>query len=219
MIRLVNLSKVYWVDGQRHVVLDRLNVTFPRGRSVALLGRNGAGKSTTLQIIAGTIAPTSGRVEIEGTISFPVGFAGSFHNDLTGAQNTRFVARIYGVDSDALCDFARDFAELGDHFHAPLRTYSSGMRSRLAFGISMGIRFDTYLIDEITAAGDEGFRHRSAAILRERLKGAGTVMVTHAMDQVRTLCDAVCVLNRGALHWYDDVDAGIAAHRALFATG
>jgi capsular polysaccharide transport system ATP-binding protein len=219
MIELLNLCKSFPTPSGPKIVADNISAVFPRKRAVALLGRNGAGKSTLLQIIAGNIAPDRGEVRISGQVSYPVGFAGSFHRDLTGAQNTRFVARIYGVDSDALCDFARDFAELGDHFHAPLRTYSSGMRSRLAFGISMGIRFDTYLIDEITAAGDEGFRHRSAAILRERLKGAGTVMVTHAMDQVRTLCDAVCVLNRGALHWYDDVDAGIAAHRALFATG
>ncbi|MFX4296231.1 ABC transporter ATP-binding protein [Sulfitobacter sp. DFL-23] len=125
-------------------------------RRVTLLGRNGAGKSSLLRMVAGTMEPTSGRIVSNGTISWPVGFAGSFHNELTGAQNVRFVARIYGVDTGDLVDFVQGFAEVGQHFHLPLKSYSSGMKSRLAFGTSMGIAFDTYLIDEVTAVGDAG---------------------------------------------------------------
>ena len=137
MIRLENLTKIYYTDGRRKLVADRLNAVFPTGASVGLLGRNGAGKSTLLRMIAGTALPSSGRIVSDGTISWPVGFAGSFHPDLTGAQNVRFVARIYGVDTDALVDYVGDFAELGDSYHALFGTYSSGMRSRLAMGAGL----------------------------------------------------------------------------------
>ena len=133
MIRLENLSKVFVMDGKRKVIADRIDVTFPSGLSVALLGRNGSGKSTLLNMIAGSVDPTEGHIVSTGSISWPVGFAGSFHPDLTGAQNTRFIARIYSVDGDELCDFVEDFAGLGVHFRLPFRTYSAGMRSRLAF--------------------------------------------------------------------------------------
>ncbi|MES2665080.1 MAG: ABC transporter ATP-binding protein [Pseudomonadota bacterium] len=212
MIRLVNLSKSYFTNGVRKTVLQNVNLTFPTGRSVALLGRNGAGKSTLLRMISGTLAPTGGRIEVTGSISWPVGFMGSFHPDLTGAQNTRFVARVYGVDSDELCDFASDFAQLGRQFHAPFRTYSTGMRSRLAFGVSMGISFDTYLVDEVTAAGDASFRERSTSLFRQRMAQAGAVMVSHSMSQVRELCNAACVLDQGSILWFEDVEEAIAHH-------
>lgn len=118
MIRLENLTKIYYTEGRRKLVADRMNAVFPTGASVGLLGRNGAGKSTLLRMIAGTALPTSGRIVSDGTISWPVGFSGSFHPDLTGAQNVRFVARIYGVDTDALVDYVDDFAELGASYHA-----------------------------------------------------------------------------------------------------
>lgn len=212
MIRLENLTKIYRLDGQTKVVADNINTVFPTGVSVALLGRNGAGKSTLLKIIAGNLDPTSGRIVSTGSISWPVGFAGSFHPDLTGQQNVRFVGRIYGVDTDELSDFVEDFAELGVHFRLPFRTYSSGMRSRLAFGVSMGISFDTYLVDEVTAVGDAAFRTRSAEVFRARMKTAGSIFVTHAAGQARELCQAAAVLENGKLYYYDDMDAGIAHH-------
>jgi len=217
MIRLENLTKIFALEGRRKVVADNINVVFPSGRSVALLGRNGAGKSTLLQMIAGTQDPSAGRIVSTGTISWPVGFAGSFHPDLSGVQNTRFIARIYGVDSDQLVGFVEDFAGLGVHFHLPLRTYSSGMRSRLAFGVSMGIGFDTYLVDEVTAVGDSAFRARSSEIFLDRMKRSGAVVVSHAMEQVRELCDAAAVLEDGKLIYYDDVIEGIAHHNRNMA--
>jgi capsular polysaccharide transport system ATP-binding protein len=132
--------------------------------------------------------------------------------DLTGAQNTRFVARVYGVDTDELLDFVEDFASLGAHFHMPVRSYSSGMRSRLAFGISMGIRFGIYLIDEVTSVGDAAFRRKSAAILRARMEHSGAIIVTHSFAEVRNLCDIGAVLEEGKLYMYDRVGDAIAHH-------
>ena len=212
MIRFENLTKIFTLEGRRKTVADNICATFPTGKAVALLGRNGAGKSTLLQMIAGTVEPTRGRIVSTGTISWPVGFSGSFHADMSGLQNTRFVARIYGADSDELAAFVEEFAELGPHFHLPVRTYSSGMRSRLAFGVSMGIRFDTYLVDEVTAVGDAAFRSRSDRIFRDRMREAGAVMVSHSMQQVRQTCTAGAVLENGHLTYYDNVEEAIAHH-------
>ncbi len=212
MIRLENLTKIFVFDGRRKVVADNISVDFPTGAAVGLLGRNGAGKSTLMQMIAGNMDPTSGRILSTGTISYPVGFAGSFHPELTGAQNTRFVARIYGIDTWELVDFVEDFAELGHHFHQPFRTYSAGMRSRLSFGVSMGIPFDTYLVDEVTSVGDAAFREKSSAVFSARMRDAGALFVSHSPIMVRQLCDMGAVLENGRLTLYDDVDEAIAQH-------
>lgn len=212
MIELRNLTKIYTLRGSRKVIADQVNLVFPSCVSVALLGRNGAGKSTLLQIIAGTADPTSGCILSDGTISFPVGFSGSFHPDLTGAQNTRFVARIYGVDSDALVAYVEEFAEVGGHFRLPFRTYSSGMRSRLAFGVSMGLRFDTYLIDEITAVGDASFKRKSHDVFADRMGQAGSLFVSHSTGLLREMCTAGAVLEGGRLSYFSDINDAIAKH-------
>jgi capsular polysaccharide transport system ATP-binding protein len=215
MIRLVNLTKTYRMSGVEKTVVRNASMTFPARTSVGLLGRNGAGKSTLLKMIAGTQHPTSGRIEVTGSVSWPVGYSGSFHSDLSGAQNCRYVARIYGVDSEALIEFTREFADLGSHFHLPLRTYSSGMRSRLAFGVSMGIPFDTYLVDEVTAVGDAAFRKRSNEVFRQRMAESGAIVVNHSMSVIRELCSAVVVLDDGNLTYFEDVDEGIRRHQAM----
>ncbi len=212
MIILDSLTKIFPLRGGSKVVIRNANATFPTGRSVALLGRNGAGKSTLLKIIAGTIRPTSGQVLSTGSISYPVGFAGSFHQDLTGAQNTRFVARLYGIDTEALLEFVRDFAELGQHFHMPLRTYSSGMRSRLSFGVSMGIPFETYLVDEVTSVGDGAFKSKSIEVFDDRRKNAGAIVVSHSPQMVKRICDSGAVLENGRLHFYEDLDEALERH-------
>ena len=212
MIRLENLSKSFLFRGQRKVVADNLNITFPSGVSVGLLGRNGAGKSTLLRMIAGSMEADSGRIHTRGAISWPVGLAGGFHNDLSGAQNVRFIARVYGVDTDELLDFVADFADLGIHFHQPVRTYSSGMRARLGFGVSMGIRFDTYLVDEVISVGDEVFKKKSTALFKERMANAGAIVVTHSPPMMRQMCEAGMVLVNGRLYYFDDVGEAIAFH-------
>lgn len=217
MIEFLGLTKEIRLQGARQVVLAPTTMRLPARRAIALLGRNGAGKSTLLRMIAGTADPTAGQVRVTGSVSWPVGFAGSFHPDLTGAQNARFVARIYGADTDALVDFVADFADLGPHLHEPFRSYSSGMRARLAFGVSMGIRFDTYLIDEVTAVGDATFREKSAAVLKERMTGSGAIVVSHSLGMLRDLCDCGLVLEAGRLSYFDDIGAAIARHQADMA--
>ena len=215
MIQLVDLTKIYYARGRRSVVANRVNATFPTGASVGLLGRNGAGKSTLLRIIAGTALPTSGRIVSDGTISWPVGFSGSFHPDLTGAQNVRFIARIYGVDTDELVDYVDDFASLGESYHMPFGTYSSGMRSRLAMGCSMGIRFDTYLVDEVTSVGDAEFRDKAQRVFNDRLQGGSAIVVSHSMPMIRRLCNMGAVLEAGQMTVFDDIEDAISYHEYM----
>lgn len=212
MIRFENLTKSFWLQGERKIVIDNLNLTLPTGKSLALLGRNGAGKSTLLEIIAGTMRPDHGRVISDGSISWPVGLGASFHKDLSGAENVRFIARIYGVDTDDLVAFVESFAELGKFYYMPMRSYSSGMKSRLTFGASMGIRFDTYLVDEVTAVGDAQFKRRSRKLFADRMQQSSAIMVNHSMGQVRKFCNAGLVLERGKMHYFDDLEEAIALH-------
>jgi capsular polysaccharide transport system ATP-binding protein len=219
MIQLQNVTKTFRTGNTRKIVANNITATFPTGKIVGLLGRNGTGKSTLMDMIGGSMNPDSGRIITKGTVSWPVGFAGSFHRDMSAAQNTRFIARVYGVDTDELLDFVADFAELGAHFHEPIRYYSAGMRARLAFGVSIGIPFDTYLVDEVTAVGDAGFRRKSRLVFMDRMERAGAIMVTHAMGQIRQMCNAGAVLQDGTLTYYDDVEEAIEAHHVNMGTG
>jgi len=160
-------------------------------------------------MIAGTMLPTSGKIFSDGTVSWPVGFAGSFHNELTGAQNVRFVARIYGVNTHALSDYVEDFSELGSSYYKPFGTYSSGMRSRLAMGTSMGIDFDTYLVDEVTSVGDAAFKEKSQAIFLDRMKNSSSIVVSHSMAFVRRTCTLGAVLHEGDLKFFDNINDAI----------
>ncbi len=217
MIRFENLTKSFWVNGKRKIVINNLNLTLPTGRSLALLGRNGAGKSTLLEIIAGIQRPDHGRVVTDGSMSWPVGLGSSFHKDLSGVENVRFIARVYGVDTDDLVAFVQEFAELGPAFYMPMRTYSSGMKSRLTFGASMGIKFDTYLVDEVTAVGDKSFKDKSRAVFADRMKTSSAIMVNHSMSQVREFCDAGVVLEKGRATYFDDLEEAISLHQAMLS--
>ncbi|TRD22419.1 ABC transporter ATP-binding protein [Palleronia caenipelagi] len=212
MIELRNLWKSFGTGKSRTTVARGISLRFPERECVALLGRNGAGKSSLMRMIAGTLSPDEGEIRLSGTVSWPVGFSGSFHRDMTGLQNVRFVARLYGVDSAALIAFTKSFAELGGHFYKPIRTYSAGMRSRLAFGVSMGIHFDTYLIDEVTSVGDANFREKSTAVLRHRLTQSGAILVSHSTGIIRDLCTSGAVLENGRLTYYQDIEDALAAH-------
>jgi capsular polysaccharide transport system ATP-binding protein len=217
MLELRNLTKIFSVDGVRKTVFEDINLVVPQNVSVGLLGQNGAGKSTLLKILAGNMEATRGEVLCDGTISWPVGFAGSFHKDLTGSQNVKFVARIYGVDTDEMSWFVEQFADLGQHYHLPVRSYSSGMKSRLAFGVSMAVPFDYYLVDEATATGDAAFRAKSSAVFLDRMRNAGSFVVSHQMNTIRELCNVGMVLENGRVTYYEDLEEAIEHHEASMA--
>lgn len=213
MIRFNNVSKAYRLQGGGvRRILENVNITIPRGRSLGLLGRNGAGKSTVLRMIAGTILPDGGEIARGGTVSWPLGFAGSFAGLLSGAQNVRFVARIYGCDPDELIAYVEEFSELGEFLYMPVASYSSGMRARLAFGVSMGVAFDYYLVDEVTAVGDTNFKKKCRAVFKHRLSSSDVIMVSHSTRTLRSYCQAGVVLEDGSLTYYEDIEDAIEAH-------
>jgi capsular polysaccharide transport system ATP-binding protein len=211
MIRLQNVAKSYRLREGRKVVLRNITATFPR-TNVAILGANGAGKSTLLRLIAGTEPPDSGDILRQGRISWPLGFSGSFNGTMSGAENVRFVARIYGEDTERVLDFVEAFSELGEFFRMPVSSYSSGMRARLAFGVSMAVAFDYYLVDEITAVGDDKFRQKCLSTFKEKLADSGIIMISHSKATLKQYCRMGAVLHQGELTLFDDLNEAIALH-------
>lgn len=199
----------------RHYLFKNLDFVIEDKQSVGLLGRNGAGKSTLLRIICGLDEPDSGEVITNSTISWPVGVAGGFQGSLTGRQNVRFVCRLYssGKYVDEKIRFVEEFADLGNYFDMPVKSYSSGMRSRLTFGLSLAFDFDYYMLDEVSAVGDAAFRKRSEEILNARRKQAGFLMVSHNLDEIARNCDiGIVLMNQNALI-FDDVKEAIEVYK------
>lgn len=205
MIELKDVTKTYRTHAGDHVVLDRVDAVFPPRVSVGVVGKNGAGKSTLLRILGGAEQPDAGRIVRHGRVSWPIGFSGGFHGSLTGEENCRFVARIYGADMDDAVEFARGFAEIGNYFHEPVRTYSSGMRARLAFGLSMALDFDTYLVDEVTAVGDRAFQEKCKLAFAERRERSSVIIVSHQLNTIKEYCSKFALLRRGKLTIFDDI--------------
>ncbi len=215
MIELQNVTKSYHLKGVHKTILDDLSFTFPQSRNVAIMGQNGAGKSTLMRLIAGVEYPDSGRIYRATSVSWPLGFAGGFNGSMTGLENARFVARIYNQDTEAVIDYVKGFAELGHSLNLPIKTYSSGMKARLAFGISMAIDFRVYLIDEITAVGDEQFKIKSQQVFSEKLKNSQIIMISHSETAIRSYCDCGLLLAPDGVYYYDDVNTLIADYKML----
>jgi len=216
MIELRQLTKSYRTPHGRRYVFRDLNFTFPAGVSIGLIGPNGAGKSTLMRLIGHIDSPDSGEVVTDKRISWPVGLSGGLQGSLTGRDNTEFVCRLYGAHGAAMRQvvaFVRDFAGIGDYFDLPIKSYSSGMRSRLAFGLSMAFDFDYYLIDEVMAVGDAQFRSKSEAVFRERFATSNLILVSHNMQDIKRLCQVVVLVQDGGATLYEDVEAGIAAYQ------
>lgn len=208
MIKLENVSKAYPVKGGKRWVLDDINFSLNKGEKIGILGRNGAGKSTLVRLLGGVEKPTKGRIIRDMTISWPIAFSGAFQGSLTGADNVRFVCRVYGVDYKRAMQTVEEFAELGRYLHEPIKVYSSGMRARLAFGISLAIEFDCYLIDEVIAVGDARFQEKCRYELFEKRKDRSVILVSHEVHNIRENCNLISVLSNGKLTQFDDVDKG-----------
>ena len=217
MIALDGVSKSYRTPGGRRVVLDNVTVAFPAGHNFGILGANGSGKSTLLRLLAGTELPDRGVIRREARVSFPLGFGGTFHGALTGRENVRFIARVYGAAVRAVTRYVDEFAELGAYFDMPVNTYSAGMRARLAFAACLAVEFEVYLIDEVTEIGDERFRRKCAAAFRERLARSDIILVTHNRHTIRQYCDRGAVLASGALTLCDDATSALDRYRHVLA--
>ncbi len=205
MITVDNVFKAYATNKGPHVVLDHVSFEIPPRDNVGILGVNGAGKSTLLRIMSGVEMPDAGRVERKGRISWPIGFSGGFNGSLSGEENCRFVARIYGEDVDRVVGFTHEFSELKDYFYMPIKTYSSGMKSRLAFGLSMAVDFDLYLVDEVTAVGDAAFQKKCKDAFAERRERSGLIMVSHQPATIKSFCQRAAILRKGRLTMYETV--------------
>lgn len=216
MIKIENLTKSYRTPTGRHYVFKDLNIEIPSGKSVAFIGRNGAGKSTLLRMIGGIDRPDSGKIITNKTISWPVGLAGGFQGSLTGRENVKFVARLYAKQEELKekIEFVEEFAELGKYFDMPTKTYSSGMRSRLGFGLSMAFKFDYYIVDEVTAVGDARFKEKCAQLFKERHKESSFLMVSHSLNSLKEFCDVAIVFkNSYIIGYYENVQSGIDEYK------
>jgi capsular polysaccharide transport system ATP-binding protein len=215
MIRLENITKSYKTSSGRHYVFKDVNVEIPSGKSIGLIGRNGAGKSTLMNIIGGIDRPDRGRVVTNKRISWPVGLSNGFQGSMTGRDNVKFVARLY-ADKHELNEkvqFVADFCDLGRFFDMPIRSYSTGMRGRLGFGLSLAFDFDYYLIDEVTAVGDAVFAKKSAALMDERRAVSQFIFVSHGLEEVRRVCDVGLLIGGGQVSYYPDVEEAIEVYK------
>jgi ABC-type polysaccharide/polyol phosphate transport system ATPase subunit len=212
MITVDRVFKAYPTRSGNRTVLNDISFTLARGEKMGILGRNGAGKSTLVRLVSGAERPTSGVVTQSMSVSWPLAFGGAFQGSLTGLDNIRFISRIYRQDYHQNIDFVANFTELGIYLREPVRSYSQGMRARLAFAISMIIEFDCYLIDEITAVGDARFHERCEAELFQKRSDRAMLIISHDVAYIQRHCQRFGVLNDGKLLFYDDFDQAYNAH-------
>ena len=217
MFELRNVTKSYLTPKGGRYVFRNLSLAIPPGKNIGLIGRNGAGKSTLMRLLGGADVPDSGTIVTDRSISWPVGLAGGFQGSMSGRDNIKFVCRVYGAEGEAMREkirYVQEFAEIGTWIDEPIKTYSSGMRSRVAFGLSMAFDFDYYLIDEVMSVGDAQFKRKCRKVFRQKLKTSNIVLVSHSMSEISKLCDIVLFVKDGDIEIYEDVMEGIKAYSA-----
>ena len=215
MIICKNITKIYSHGGKQRRVLDGVNLSINRGDRVGLLGRNGAGKSTLIKLIGGVEMPSSGVIIRNMSVSWPLGFAGGFQGSLTGLDNARFIARIYQREYANIRRFVEDFTELGKQLKMPVKTYSSGMRARLAFALSLAIEFDCYLIDEIILVGDQNFQRKCHAEMFNKRQERAMVIASHSPDFIKDSCNKAIIIDGGVADLYEDVNLAVERYSQL----
>jgi capsular polysaccharide transport system ATP-binding protein len=219
MIRLTNVCKDYDTKAGPRRILNDISLTIYPGERVGILGNNGAGKSTLVRLISGAEPPTSGTIERNMSVSWPLAFTGGFHGSLTGADNVRFICRIYGVDFEPRFEFVEDFSQLGIYLNEPVSTYSSGMRARLAFAISMSIDFDCYLIDEVMAVGDESFRERCKHELFVKRRDKAMLIVSHSHRYLKDTCERYLLFRDGRVEEFEDFNEVYFLYKQILGEG
>lgn len=215
MLALQSVTKSFPAGDSRKFVLQDCSFQLGAAQRLAIIGPNGSGKTTLIRVLAGSEPIDSGIIHRTGRVSFPVGFRGTFSPELSGAENVRFLARIYGMDEDQMLDWVQDFCEIGDYFHMPVRTYSAGMFGRIAFAASFAVDFDFYLVDEVVETGDRRFRDKCAAAFNARLQTASLILISQNMRTIRAFCESGAVLYNGKLTFYDDLDDAIEHYERL----
>lgn len=219
MIRLTDVTKDYPSNHGVRRILHDINLTINPGERIGILGRNGAGKSTLIRLISGAEPPTSGKIERNMSVSWPLAFSGGFQGGLTGADNVRFICRIYGVDYHSRFKFVEEFSELGTYLHEPVSTYSSGMKARLAFAISMTVEFDCYLIDEVLAVGDQRFRDRCQVELFEKRRDKAMLIVSHSHRYLKGTCNRFLLFRDGTIEEHSEFEEVYFQYKQLIGEG
>lgn len=212
MIIVKNVGKQYSTRKGYKTVLNNINFSLHRGEKIGILGRNGAGKSTLIKLLSEIEKPTTGSIIRNMSISWPLAFSGAFQGSLTGMDNLRFICRIYGCNIEKMKEYVENFAELGDYLYEPIKKYSSGMKARLAFALSLSIEFDCYLIDEVIAVGDSRFTEKCKTELFENKKDRALILVSHNINAIQDYCDKAMVLDAGYLYQFDTIEQAYIYH-------
>ena len=218
MIELKNVSKSFKTGGKKKYILKHVNFTIPEGLNLGILGRNGAGKSTFLRMLGGIDFPTSGTIASDKSFSWPMGLSGGFQGSMTGRQNVKFVCRIYGKniqETKSIISSVQEFAEIGDYFDMPIKLYSSGMKSRLSFGLSLAFDFDYLIIDETLSVGDENFKKKATNALKKKIESCNVLLVSHSMGTLKEICDVGVVLHEGRLNYFDKIEDAIQYYHSI----
>lgn len=215
MIRLEHVTKAYPFGKGKREVLKDINFTLQKGEKIGILGRNGAGKSTLVRVLGGAEKPTSGKITKNMSISWPLAFSGAFQGSLTGVDNVRFVCRIYNKDYHEAMMMVESFAELGKYLYEPVKVYSSGMKARLAFAISMAVDFDCYLVDEVISVGDASFKQKCQIELFEKRAHKSMILVSHELNIVKQYCDKAAILKAGEMTVYENMDEAFEVYKDL----
>ncbi|MEO8380614.1 MAG: ABC transporter ATP-binding protein [Acidobacteriota bacterium] len=203
-----------------HLAVDDVTLTIGRGEVLGVIGRNGAGKTTLLNVMARVIQPVAGRLRIHGAVSPIIDLLGGFHPELTGRENVLLRGAFLGMSRQAMSSRVpgiAEFAEIGQFFDAPMRTYSAGMIVRLAFAVATSIDADILLIDEALGVGDAEFQSKCSARMDEyRARGVTFVVVSHDVNRLASMCHRMLWLDGGrirALGTPDDVVAQYAGNQ------
>ncbi len=214
-LRVSGLAKTY--PKGHGSVFQQLSFDLPRTGRLAILGRNGQGKSTLIKMLGGVLPATHGQIDWRMSASWPIGFGGGFQGSTSGLDNIKFLSRIYRRDFEALLERVDDFAELGKALKEPVKYYSSGMRARLAFGLSLAIEFDCYLIDELVAVGDARFQKKCQDELFQRRSDRAFIMASHDTHLIASYCERALIIESGRAKMFDDVDEAVETYKWLRA--
>lgn len=218
MIQLVDITKYYTINQKKHYIFKNFNFEFPENENIGLMGLNGAGKTTLMNIIGGIDVPNNGKIITNKTISWPIGLGTGLQGSLSAEENVKFVSRIYGCNNEKLkknVEYVKEFADIGDYFYEPIKTLSSGMKSRVSFGLSMAFEFDIYLVDEVFAVGDNHFKKKSINYYERKMHNKNIILVSHNVEEIKRMCGTLLLLNKGEIEVYKDIEKGIYTYNHL----